>query len=396
MGVTTTAIGAAITTPHGRKRKNSVTTPSSTKSSASKLQFATPAFLRRRQPGDAAAGANGGLQAVAEDGEPDWEALEKIEPLRLKLPRKPLGLGRGLSNIVASLRKIEEDAADEELEALREMEMEEEQARMGGAGAGAPKPPVPPASASAAAKSSLAAIPEADMGEEEELAAEVGDSQAATQPQNDTKDPEEEELQRQERPVLLGGFDDETLYDSPDDKQPQLGRDGLPLRVYKKKGQKRTTRRVNMRPTRTKRPTTTTANNEDDDGDGSGSENDDVVPETQFNGAAPAAGDKENDDPLLLSDNNDGVSDFEGGESDSEDELAGDSGKTKKTKAAKPKKPTAQSKKKGEGKDEDEGLVKKTVRKVKATAHANFKRLKLKNNGAKGGPGYNSRFRRKR
>jgi hypothetical protein len=43
-----------------------------------------------------------------------------------------------------------------------------------------------------------------------------------------------------------------------------------------------------------------------------------------------------------------------------------------------------------------EGTVKKAVRKVNELAHANFQRLKLKNNGAKGGPGFNSRFRRRR
>ena len=40
--------------------------------------------------------------------------------------------------------------------------------------------------------------------------------------------------------------------------------------------------------------------------------------------------------------------------------------------------------------------MKKAARKVNELAHANFQKLKLKNNGAKGGPGYNSRFRRRR
>jgi hypothetical protein len=38
----------------------------------------------------------------------------------------------------------------------------------------------------------------------------------------------------------------------------------------------------------------------------------------------------------------------------------------------------------------------KAARKVKAMAHQNFKRLKLRNSGAKGGPAHNSRFRRKK
>ena len=42
------------------------------------------------------------------------------------------------------------------------------------------------------------------------------------------------------------------------------------------------------------------------------------------------------------------------------------------------------------------GEMKITARKVNAMAHQNFKRLKLRNSGAKGGPGHNSRFRRKK
>jgi hypothetical protein len=43
-----------------------------------------------------------------------------------------------------------------------------------------------------------------------------------------------------------------------------------------------------------------------------------------------------------------------------------------------------------------DGKVKTAARKVTALANQNFKRLKLRNSGAKGGPGHNSRFRRKR
>ncbi len=38
----------------------------------------------------------------------------------------------------------------------------------------------------------------------------------------------------QPRPRLLGAFDDEALYDSPDEEQ--AGYNGRPLRVFKKKG----------------------------------------------------------------------------------------------------------------------------------------------------------------
>lgn len=249
-----------------------------TPSSVSKLQFDTPAFLKRNS-----------LPVLDEIG--DFDA-----PAPLRLPRKPMV--RGLSEIVASLRKVEEEALDEledDLEALREIENE----GMGGPG---PKP--------AQSKHTDAVL--------------VEDSQVKHLP--------------------LGGFDDEGMYDSPDEEV--VGRDGKLLRVFKKKGQKRTTRKVNMKPTRTKRPTNMEQPQNSDDED-----EENRIPETQQDGADMGP-----------------ESDFEAAKS-------------------KPKKkPTRKA----------EGTVKKAVRKVNELAHANFQRLKLKNNGAKGGPGFNSRFRRRR
>ncbi|KAF4954618.1 hypothetical protein FSARC_12058 [Fusarium sarcochroum] len=238
-----------------------------TPSSVSKLQFDTPAFLKRNT-----------LPVLDEND--DFDA-----PAPLRLPRKPFT--RGLSEIVASLRKVEEEQLDDELDALRDAEDEE---------MGAPKP-----------KTLFPPKPKDDVL--------VEDSQTWQLP--------------------LGGFDDEALYDSPVEEK------GNPTRVYKKKGQKRTTRMVKMRPTRTKRPENMAGNPESD------IENEDAIPETQAGG-------------------DDAGSDFE--------EV------TEKKKPA-PKKV---------------GTVKKAARKVNELAHANFQRLKLRNHGAKGGPGYNSKFRRRR
>ncbi|CRK15969.1 hypothetical protein BN1723_010877 [Verticillium longisporum] len=242
----------AATTPYssGKKRKtdgfvtplklknmnaNGDKTPSSS-TSVSKLQFSTPAFLKRHS-----------LAPVDENGE-----FPAAAPLRL--PRKPLG--RGLSAIVASLRK--------------------------------------------------------------------------------------------------------GMYDS--EPEEQLGRDGQPLKVYKKKGQKRTTRRSNMKPVHHKRPTAPV--------DGPPvEEDDDVVPETQMNP------NKENE--YASGDEADFVpSDVEG--SDVEAAKAKSSKKTVKKTNVK------------------EGAVKKTARKVNEFAHTNFRRLKLRNTGSKGGAGFNSKFRRRR
>ncbi|KAK0649390.1 DNA replication/checkpoint protein [Cercophora newfieldiana] len=324
-----------LTTPlherNGRSNARGTSTPSS---SARKSGFATPAFLRRTAAP---------LPPVDENGE--WS----VGPLRL--PKKPMV--RSLSNMVAGLRKMEDEALNDEEDAMREMEMEAE----GIPPVGKNKP--------------LPALPAEEPEEKRQAEVEVDDSQAAA---------EEKAQLRREKPVLLGGFDDENAYDSSDAEQLDRGQ---PLRVFKKKGQKRTTRRSNMKPTRARRPAAAAGQEEEDGDDG------EVVPETQFD-ATKATNDLDGDDLL------EGLSgsDFEGEISDFDEE---DEGKPKA------KGPAARGKAKGKAaddkdkdKDKKEGTVKKAVRMVKASAHANFKRLKLKNKGTKGGPGYNSRFRRKR
>ncbi|KAI8949155.1 DNA replication/checkpoint protein [Xylaria longipes] len=248
------------------------------------------------------------MPTVNEDG----EYMSPLAPLRL--PRKPLG--RSLSSVVAGLRKLEEEKLDDELEALHEMENET-------SSSGVPKPANP------ASKPSLEILEPDSQG-----------------------------------PQLLGGFDDEALYDSPTEEAK--GRDGQPLRVYKKKGQKRTTRRVNMRPTRAKRPQ---APIKDDAGSktGQGDEDGEVVPETQFDPNKPIEG-----LPEIDSD-----SDFDA--SNAEDEA-----------------PERKQPKKTASKEKKEGKVQKAARKVNELAHANFKRLKLKNTGSKGGARFGSRFRRRK
>ncbi|KAK1783334.1 DNA replication/checkpoint protein [Copromyces sp. CBS 386.78] len=355
--------------------------------SVSKLQFATPAFLRR---------TSAPLPPVDENGE--W--LD-IEPL--KLPRKPFSIakGRGLSSVVASLRKMEEEKLDEELDMLREMEAME-QGDMG----------PPPAK-----KTTLTSTSE----DREQKQAGPAETEVDPEEANDFEEDEaalieveasflespssKRKKERQQRPLLLSGFDDENVYDSQDDgnlSKEGLDRNGQPLRVFKKKGQKRTTRKVNMRPTRTKRPSAPAAER-----DGSSVEEDDkdVIPETQFDATKNVAGDESHDlDPLLSGSG----SDFDGSDGEEDEEAEASTAKT--AKVAKKKAPSAKEKKeatkkkdkkKNKGTKEDAGedekpATTKKPRMVKATANANFKRLKLKNNGAKGGPAHNSRFRRRR
>ncbi|KAI1442341.1 DNA replication/checkpoint protein [Annulohypoxylon stygium] len=271
-----------------------------TPTSVSKLQLSTPSFLRRVP-----------LATVDENG-------NYKSPAPLRLPPKPFG--RTLSSVVASLRKLEEEALDDDLEALHEME----------SGAG-------PSNATKPAQ--------------------------AVKPKEAILEPDSQAQQ------LLGGFDDEAIYDSP--TEDNVGRDGKPLRVYKKKGQKRTTRRVNMRPTRTKRPQKTAEEDEDLDAE-------DVILETQVDATKV-----DHEPPLDL-----------GSDSEFDPTEEGEEGiqPKQKSQAGKAKKGGKNGDKK---EDKKEGTVRKAARKVNELAHTNFKRLKLRNNGAKG-PAAGSRFRRRR
>ncbi|KAI8627453.1 hypothetical protein F5Y19DRAFT_166335 [Xylariaceae sp. FL1651] len=281
-------------TPSRRKEDNPL--GARTPNSVAKLQLSTPAFLRRAP-----------MPTVDETG-------HYVSPAPLRLPRKPLG--RSLSSVVASLRKLEEETLDDDLEALQEIENE---------------------------TSSSGTMKQAKSAPKAQAEILKPDSQAQQ---------------------LLGGFDDEGLYDSPTEEGK--GRDGQPLRVYKKKGQKRTTRRVNMKPTKAKRPQQTLEGKGGDE-DGEGKDDDEVVPETQFDPNKPIDGLPEVD--------SDSDFDSSGAEDKAQDEK-------------KPTKPAKTVKK--------EGKIQKAARKVNELAHANFKRLKLRNTGSKGGPGFGSRFRRRR
>lgn len=276
--------------------------------------------------------------------------LTSPEPIRL--PRKPLL--RGLSSVVADLRKMQEAELDDDLDALRETEMD------------GPSKPV-----NRTILSDKTNLPPPSPLVNTTITKEKQDEASIL-----AEDSEKQAL------GLLGGFDDEGEYDSANEQDAGLDRNGNPLRVYKKKGQKRTTRRSNMKPVMKRRPAATAATTENEDAHNNDNEpasNPDTTIITKATGDGD--GDDEDDDPALHS-----GSDFIA--SDDEDELAQDmSSKVRKptTKTtAKIKTATAAA------------PVKKPTRKVNELAHANFKRLKLRNSGAKGGPGHNSRFRRRR
>ncbi|KAG9244891.1 DNA replication/checkpoint protein [Calycina marina] len=289
----------------------------STPSSVSKLHFATPSFLRRDR--------NQTLPVVDENN-----LSPELSPQMVRQSRKPLV--RGLSSILAGLRKIEEDAADEDLEALREMEAMENE--MVGGGARAPKSVVNP---------SPKPVPPVE---------------------------EDKILLKDSQQELLGGFDDEAMFDSdPEEvKIPTLGRDGQPLKTYKKKGQKRTTRRFKMKPSRSKPENNTRVPADEDSGDELG-QDDELVPEIQVIDDTPEFNDARNY------------------ASDTQSEYTASEGGTRY------RRPDQSKKAKRITKD---GKIRTSTKKVTSMTSQNFKRLKLRNTGSKGGPAHNSKFRRKK
>jgi hypothetical protein len=220
-------------------------------------------------------------------------------------PWKRRGLVRSLSSMIQSLKKQEEERLDEELDIMREMEMEAE---------GLPIPKKPKVAAPTIIPDSQPAMP-------------LGPDQA---PESDD---EEEDQSRK------------------------------PTKVWKKRGQKRTTRRVIMRPTFIKStPQLEPQESEDEELE--------RVEETQMN--TTKADNEDNDDT-----------------SDYDDESHTPKKRKTNSKGAK----VAQ---KGQSKKSDgEGVVKAAVRKVKESAHANYKRLKIRGKSGSGN-GSKGRFGRRR
>ena len=215
-----------------------------------------------------------------------------------KLPRPA---GKGLSALVKGLRDLEDEKLDEELEMLKEIE------------------------------------------------GEFGPSSKVSQPKVLVDD--------SQRPDMPLGPDGEVESEDEEDTEKEgQGRNVKPLKIWKKKGQKRTTRRVLMKPNiATWKPEPAWK------GEAESGEEDEqaVVEQTQTTTQRP---------------NIDYVDELAGEEDVNEAE-----GAKKKTK------------KKADG--NKQGFVAK-VRKISATAHANFRALKIKNKQSKGKRG--ARFGRRR
>ncbi|KAF2115476.1 DNA replication and checkpoint protein-domain-containing protein [Lophiotrema nucula] len=220
---------------------------------------------------------------------------EENEPTSRPAPWKRRSLGRSLSSMIQAMKKDEEDRLDEEADIMRELELEAD---------GFAPPPK---------KVMVSKIL-------------VEDSQAAM-PLGPDRGVESEEDEREAEEAT---------------EQPR--------KVWKKKGLKRQTRKVLIRPHITRPDAQPTALNLDS------SDDETAVDETQ--GAQDIASDHEI--------SNDDESDYGSDASHA------------------PKKRKVQPKKKAEAEQEKgakEGPVKTAARKIKATAHANYRKLKIKSKG---------------
>lgn len=258
--------------------------------------------------------------------------------LKVRVPNKPAR--NGLSALVRGLRAMENERLDEEMELLREIEGGSDPTGRGAA-TGAPS------------------------GKRPELK------------------PDDVLVQDSQPPDMPLGPDEHHESQNEDDRLQGTGRDGKPLRVWKKRGQKRSTRMVIMKPSLAKwKP-------EPKWEGGEGSEGEQVVvPETQVPVKATKVPEGQEDLSLHERDFGDQT------HSKSDDELSvRGTKKRKKMKekeidiAAKMGKATAESKN-GEGPP-----TKKKKKKVAPTANANFRALKIRGKGSKG---RGARFGRRR
>ncbi|KAL9131901.1 MAG: hypothetical protein Q9217_000261 [Psora testacea] len=269
-------------------------TPGS-RGSMSKLRFDdTPAFLRRDSQRTFAPKTD----SVTEGGSISWS------PIAVR--RLPQPGGRSLSEIVKGLRAIEDEQLDEELSLLREME---------DGSAAIDKIPSRP-------KLLMKDTQRFDMPLGPDGRLDVG------------VEAEEQAIEGEGR-----------------------GRDGKPLKVWRKKGQKRTTRRVNMKPNTAKwKPEPKWEFRDCQEEYNSGN-----LVETQTGDAGSRA--------------------LENGAADADEEFdtqvtAGQRDVTRKSLENRQKPDQQRNQKNG-------GLLMKAKKKISATAHANFRALKIKNKHCK-------------
>lgn len=328
------SVHASFLTPSARRTLTpSHRTPHSSRAGVSKLLFDdTPAFLKRysqnTQPPRNYNGEGEGAELEYDDGgQISWSPM-----ITVHMRTKPAG--KGLSALVRGLREMEEERLDEEMELLRELE--------GGSN---------PVAKITAARKKQPTNPDDVF---------VTDSQAP------------------DMPLGPDGYNHDS--ESDNDELEGMGRDGKPLRVWKKRGQKRSTRMVVMKPSRAKWKPEPKWKGGQENVD----EDEEIVPETQLGSTIPVGGVEQDD--LLDSDmkrDKDQPHDAETEQPSSEEETK----YKKKSKNRKNKKSNQAGKKvTASAAAAEEGGGKKK-KKLAATANPNFRALKIRNkqSKAKGG-----------
>ena len=257
----------------------------------------------------------------------------------MKVRIRPKPAGKGLSALVRGLREMEDERLDEEMELLREMEAE----------------------SGPAAKITAAPAPTGQKRQPANAAGLFGtDRQAADMP--------------------LGPDGNNHYSESDGDELEGKGRDGKPLRVWKKRGQKRSTRLVVMKPSRAKwQPEPKWRRGQDHD-----DEEEEVVLETQLGSIIPLEEGDQDDllDPKERGDKEHST-DFEAEHPSSEEETknkGGKNGKNKKSNQAAKKEVTGAT----SAVAKDGGKKRK---KVAATANPNFRALKIRNKSSRANGG---------
>ncbi|KAI4748438.1 hypothetical protein E4T50_01238 [Aureobasidium sp. EXF-12298] len=228
------------------------------------------------------------MDTLVEEAQNDHE-IKSLNIGRMRQPPfKKRGIVRSLSSIIQGLRKQEDDKLDEELEMMREMEDVD------------------------------------DDHDSAKPAVQVADSQVVM-PLGPDQGIESEESEEEERDT------------------------GVFRKPWKKKGLKRQTKRVIMRPApKTKVPAQA-------DQPDTTSDNEENVAETQFPG------------------------DLEDVDSDSDTGAYSDTEAKRKRQLTK----TTADKEDASKSSKGDGIVKKAAKKISATAHANFRRLNIKNKNSK-------------
>lgn len=331
---------ASFFTPSARRTlPPSNHTPRSSRAGVSKLQFDdTPAFLKR--------GGQNKYILRNYDGEAEGATLENDESglvswspmLKIHIRTKPAA--KGLSALVRGLREMEEERLDEEMELLRELE---------GGFDHTGKPKARPAPSSPKIRSTKSK----DVFMTESLAPEM-----PLGPDGENQDSE-----------------------SNDEELEGKGRDGKPMRVWKKRGQKRSTRMVVMKPSRAKwKPEPKWKGGQDEE-----DEVKEVVPETQLLSTI-SVGEGERDDNLLdmdeigdEQDTTDSKAEHHSSIEETKNKISKD-GKNKKSNPARKKAAAAAS---AAATAEGEKGEQRKKKKVAATANPNFRALKIRNKNSR-------------